>query len=92
MFDVRGVTPFFVGKEWGSEVPSGRFWFREIDPPFRRGWGLRFRWGVNSYCFGLCYRTRKRSSLEALDGYDMNKTPEEISEWDGLEDDDAASL
>lgn len=70
MIDVRGIFPVWVAVE--EDIPAedrrriGRAWFREVDPPYRRGQGMWLRLGHRALHIGVQHRTRARSDVDVL--------------------------
>lgn len=68
MIEVRGIFPIWVASEAVStdEGFAGVSWFKEIDPPFRRGRGVWLRFGHRALHLGVQHRTRAQSDLDVL--------------------------
>jgi hypothetical protein len=89
VIEVRGVVPLWGSVERDADRATRRVrhsWFREDDPPFRRGQGVRIllpmskRRGSRALHFGLMRRSRAKSHVDVL-GRETGAAVEEISTW-----------
>lgn len=84
MIDVKGVQPFWFAFE--EPVPADekvfcRSWFKEVDPPYRKGQGIRIRFGQSALHLGLCWRSGAKSELQVV-GYELpDVSSDVIGRW-----------
>ena len=79
MIDIKGKGPIWFGV-FDQAPPEHTIWFREIDPPYRHGRGVR----VGRLAFGLCRRDHSgEDDKSALNGRDLEVPVNEIRDWKG---------
>lgn len=101
MISVHGIGPLWAGVYHLRDEPlpltryhefgvGRRVWFREIDPPYRHGVGVRITiWPGIAIGFGVCRRDRDgRDDYTALEGHDIPADPPTIRKW-GYDDGEA---
>jgi hypothetical protein len=82
VIDVKGIVPVWAAWEEvdRDERRVERSWFKEVDPPYRRGVGYRIRLGSRALHFGVMRHTRARSELDVV-GREVAATVDDIADW-----------
>lgn len=84
MIEVRGLFPLWVARETGVDADDGRTgvsWFKEIDPPYRRGRGVWLRLGRRSFHVGVQRRSGAKSDVDVLGREVDDVDGEQIGAW-----------
>jgi hypothetical protein len=88
MKQIHGLGPvYFFATDKGESRLIQRGFVREIDPPYRRGRGVQWRFFGRVVGLGLCRRKKFANDYEAtkaaLEAHDVDADAPKIGDWDG---------